>query len=211
VTWGQAIVDSFRQAASAAGGQGIAPSDVFAAGVQLAAKVMPQMSIWSPASSVGLIIAGLVIEICFALIAAAMVLALVESYLIICRRHHSAGLACPDRHVSVADDWPDPRSCAMLRRRGVLLDCRSVGARHPQAGRRPNSLPCSPSWRRLDQCSTGVPSLGLPSDQAVQMLVDRHCQPPHHHLLGPQRKPWLHRRLLPLRPQGRSRWPCGNR
>ena len=33
VTWGQAIVSSFRQAASAAGGGGIAPCDVFAAGV----------------------------------------------------------------------------------------------------------------------------------------------------------------------------------
>ena len=61
VTWGQAIVNSFRQAASAAGGSGVAPSDVFASGVQLAAKVMAQMSIWSPTASVGLIIAGLVI------------------------------------------------------------------------------------------------------------------------------------------------------
>jgi len=83
VTWGQAIVNSFRQAASAAGGSGVAPSDVFASGVQLAAKVMAQMSIWSPAASVGLIIAGLVIEVCFALIAACMILALVESYLVI--------------------------------------------------------------------------------------------------------------------------------
>jgi type IV secretion system protein TrbL len=83
VTWGQAIVNSFRQAAGAAGGSGVAPSDVFASGVQLAAKVMSQMSIWSPAASVGLIIAGLVIEVCFALIAACMVLALVESYLVI--------------------------------------------------------------------------------------------------------------------------------
>ena len=83
VTWGQAIVNSFRQAASAAGGAGVAPSDVFAAGVQIAAKVMAQMTIWAPAASVGLMIAGLVIEVCFALIAAAMVLALVESYLVI--------------------------------------------------------------------------------------------------------------------------------
>jgi type IV secretion system protein TrbL len=83
VTWGQAIVNSFRQAASTAGGGGLAPSDVFTAGVDLAQKVMSQMSIWSPAASVGLIIAGLVIEVCFALIAACMVLALVESYLVI--------------------------------------------------------------------------------------------------------------------------------
>jgi type IV secretion system protein TrbL len=83
VTWSQAIVNSFRQAASVAGGGGIAPSDVFASGVQIAAKVMAQMSIWSPTASVGLMIAGLVIEVCFALIAAAMVLALVESFLVI--------------------------------------------------------------------------------------------------------------------------------
>jgi type IV secretion system protein TrbL len=56
---------------------------VSASGVQLAAKVMAQMSIWSSAASVGLITAGLVIEVCFALIAACMVLALVESYLVI--------------------------------------------------------------------------------------------------------------------------------
>lgn len=83
VTWGQAIVDSFRQAAGAAGGIGIAPSNVFAAGVSLAGKVMSQMSFWSPGASIALVIAGLVVEVCFALIAAFMVLALVESYLIV--------------------------------------------------------------------------------------------------------------------------------
>ncbi len=51
--------------------------------VWTAQKVMSQMSIWAPAAAVGLIIAGLVIEVCFALIAALMVLALVESYSVI--------------------------------------------------------------------------------------------------------------------------------
>jgi type IV secretion system protein TrbL len=83
VTWGTAIVNGFRQAGSAAGGTGIAPSDVFASGVNLAQKVISQISVWAPTASVGLIIAGLVIEVCFALIAAFMVLALVESYLVI--------------------------------------------------------------------------------------------------------------------------------
>ena len=83
VTWGQAIVNSFRQAASAAGGGGIAPSDVFAAGVKIASVVLSQMSIWHPEASAGLMVAGIVIEICFALMAAFMVLALVESFLII--------------------------------------------------------------------------------------------------------------------------------
>jgi type IV secretion system protein TrbL len=83
VTWGQAIVNSFRQAASAAGGGGIAPSDVFAAGVKIASMVLSQMSIWHPEASAGLMVAGIVIEVCFALMAACMVLALVESFLII--------------------------------------------------------------------------------------------------------------------------------
>jgi type IV secretion system protein TrbL len=83
VTWGQAIVNSFREAASSAGGGGIAPSDVFAAGVKIAATVLNQMSLWHPEASAGLMVAGIVIEACFALIAAFMVLALVESFLII--------------------------------------------------------------------------------------------------------------------------------
>ena len=56
---------------------------MFASGVKLAGLVLNQMTIWHPEASAGLMIAGIVIEICFALMAAAMVLALVESYLII--------------------------------------------------------------------------------------------------------------------------------
>ena len=84
VTWGTAIVSGFRQAASAAGGTGIAPSDVFASGVNTRAKGnLTKCQSGHRTASVGLIIAGVVIEVCFALIAAFMVLALVESYLII--------------------------------------------------------------------------------------------------------------------------------
>lgn len=83
VTWDTMIVNSFRQAASSAGGGGIAPSDVFAAGVKIAATVLNQMTIWHPEASAGLMVAGIVVECCFALMAAFMVLALVESYLVI--------------------------------------------------------------------------------------------------------------------------------
>jgi type IV secretion system protein TrbL len=82
-TWGNAIISSFRQAGQSAGGVGVAPSDVFASGVDLAQKVMAQMSIWAPGASVGLMIAGIVIEICFALMAALMVVTLVQSYIVI--------------------------------------------------------------------------------------------------------------------------------
>jgi type IV secretion system protein TrbL len=86
--WAGAIVHSFRQAAdgasAAAGGTvGISPSNIFDVGVQLSNQVLGQVSAWSPGASVGLVIAALVIIICFALIAAFMVLALVESYVVI--------------------------------------------------------------------------------------------------------------------------------
>ncbi|MBJ7533609.1 P-type conjugative transfer protein TrbL [Rhodomicrobium vannielii ATCC 17100] len=86
--WAAAIVNSFRTAANeavqASGGTSlIAPSDIFAIGLSMANKVLDQSSIWSPGSSVGLIIFALVLLICFALIAAFLVLALVESYVVI--------------------------------------------------------------------------------------------------------------------------------
>ena len=83
VTWSTAIVNSFRQAAGTAGNVGIYPSDVFAAGVKLATTVLAQMSFFDPAASAGFMLAGIVILICFALMAAGMVLALVESYIVI--------------------------------------------------------------------------------------------------------------------------------
>jgi type IV secretion system protein TrbL len=82
-TWGQAIVNSFRQAGLAAGGVGVAPSDVFAAGVLLGQKVLDNMSSWHPAAAAALMLAAIVIEICFALIAAWMVVTLVQSYIVI--------------------------------------------------------------------------------------------------------------------------------
>jgi type IV secretion system protein TrbL len=87
-TWARAIVDSFRQAASAAaqangGAGGIAPSDIFDIGVQLASRFGESASLWSPMASVGLFLAGLVIIICFALIAAFMIMALIEAYVVI--------------------------------------------------------------------------------------------------------------------------------
>jgi len=87
-TWATAIVDSMRQAAnqaSAAGGGSInlSPADVFGIGVNIGQSVMGKISIFTPGASAGLIIAGVVIVCCFAVIAAWMILALVESYIVI--------------------------------------------------------------------------------------------------------------------------------
>ncbi len=86
--WAKAIVDSFRsaanQAAQASGGSAnLAPSDIFAIGLQIANKVGEQTSLFSPGASLGLIVCALVILVCFALIAAFLILALVESYIVI--------------------------------------------------------------------------------------------------------------------------------
>jgi type IV secretion system protein TrbL len=86
--WAKAIVNSFRAAAnqaaiSSGGSSNLAPSDVFDTGLAIASKVADQASLFSPASSVSLILCALVILICFALIAAFLVLALVESYVVI--------------------------------------------------------------------------------------------------------------------------------
>lgn len=83
-TIGPAIINSMRGAAQAASGVAtITPSDIFAAGVNICVMVMNKVSIFSPNTSAGLIIAGLAIEVCYALIVACMILALVEGYFIV--------------------------------------------------------------------------------------------------------------------------------
>jgi type IV secretion system protein TrbL len=86
--WTKAIIDSFRQAANQAvqasgGNAGIAPSDVFDTGLQIAYKLMDQTSWYAAVTSTGLAIASLVVLITFALITAKMVITLVESYIVI--------------------------------------------------------------------------------------------------------------------------------
>lgn len=87
-TWSGAIVNSFRTAAnnaSSAGGgqQGLTPSNIFDVGLQLANKIMDKASFWAPGDSLGLMISALIILVCFALIAAMIIEALVESYFVI--------------------------------------------------------------------------------------------------------------------------------
>ncbi|GEJ56653.1 P-type conjugative transfer protein TrbL [Anaeromyxobacter diazotrophicus] len=85
--WSGAIVESFRTAANgataAAGGTaGVSPSNVFETGVSLAARLMSKASFLHPGDSLGFLISALVVVICFALIAASLVVALVEMYVV---------------------------------------------------------------------------------------------------------------------------------
>lgn len=78
------IINSFKKAgAEAAGVKGIAPTDVFQIGIELVKKLLNAISVWSPADSLGILIASIVIMACFALIAAFSILALVESFIIV--------------------------------------------------------------------------------------------------------------------------------
>jgi type IV secretion system protein TrbL len=86
--WAQAIINSLWQAAesanAAAGGSPtINPSSIFDIGLTLATRITDTVSFFAPAESLGLIFSGLVVMICFALIAAFMLLALVEMYIVI--------------------------------------------------------------------------------------------------------------------------------
>lgn len=84
-TWARAIVDSFRQAGASAGGvaKGIAPSDIFDVGMQVAGTFVSATSLWSPTASIGLFLAAGTVIVCFALITAFVIAALVESYIVI--------------------------------------------------------------------------------------------------------------------------------
>jgi len=86
--WSRFIIDSFRtagarasQATGASGG--ISPSSIFDIGLELGVKITQDISIISPGDAIGLVISGLIVLICFALIAALLLLALVEMYLVL--------------------------------------------------------------------------------------------------------------------------------
>ena len=82
--WARIIVESFQKAAQTAGHTGgIAPSDIFDVGMQVAGKFVEATSMWSPTASLGLLFAALIVIVCFAIITAYLILALVESYVVI--------------------------------------------------------------------------------------------------------------------------------
>ena len=86
--WSTAIVNSFRQAGSAAvasagGTGGIAPSNVMDAGWQILQQVVASMNLWNPGDSLLIGLAAIIILIAFALTTALLIMALVESYFVI--------------------------------------------------------------------------------------------------------------------------------
>ena len=88
IQWALDIVNSMVQAAGqannwAGGTPNVSPSDVFDTGYDLCSQIFNAVSGWSPVASLGLIIGAIVIMICFALVAAMMLLMYVQSYVMI--------------------------------------------------------------------------------------------------------------------------------
>lgn len=78
------IINSFKQAgAEAAGVKGVMPTEIFRIGLNLVTKLLDSLSILKPSDSVAIVLSALVIMVCFGLIAAFSILALVESYVVI--------------------------------------------------------------------------------------------------------------------------------
>lgn len=89
-SWSRAFIQGFLHAgdmaitASAPGNAGaLDPAGVFQNGLVVAGSLFSQMSVWSGADNVALVICALVMLICFAFLAAFMAVVLVESYIII--------------------------------------------------------------------------------------------------------------------------------
>ena len=88
IIWANAIVKSLVQAGgganvSAGGSPNISPAAIFDTGFSLCAQIFNEISVLSPGDSLALVIGGIIIMACFALIAAMMLLIYVQSYILI--------------------------------------------------------------------------------------------------------------------------------
>jgi type IV secretion system protein TrbL len=82
--WASAIISSFQQAANIAGGTNLLrPSDIFDVGIKLATALYDASSNWNIVHNLVLVIAGFFILIAFGLITAYLIVALVESFIVI--------------------------------------------------------------------------------------------------------------------------------
>ncbi|EBZ8211404.1 P-type conjugative transfer protein TrbL [Salmonella enterica subsp. enterica serovar Zanzibar] len=83
--WADKVVDSFRTAGATAAGLGdtqIRPGDIFGTAIELA-NTIGDVETWNPLTATMVALAGLLVLLCFAFIAAFMGLTIIESYVVI--------------------------------------------------------------------------------------------------------------------------------
>lgn len=86
--WSSSTIEFFRNSAdkaniAAGGSQGISPSSIFDIGLFLGNKVANDISIVHPGDSIALVLSSMLIFLCFTLIAALLLEALIEMYIIL--------------------------------------------------------------------------------------------------------------------------------
>ncbi|HFO1150676.1 TPA: P-type conjugative transfer protein TrbL [Pseudomonas aeruginosa] len=92
--WADKVVDSFRTAGASAAGLGtsqIRPGDIFGTSIELA-NTIGDVETWNPLTATMVALAGLLVLLCFAFIAAFMGLTIIESYVVI-----NASVDCQSR------------------------------------------------------------------------------------------------------------------
>lgn len=83
-TWMLLIIDSVREiGADASGISGLSPSKIFELGIELASKIMAEASVINIADTLVMFLSAIIVLICFMLIAAIMLLAIVEAYFVL--------------------------------------------------------------------------------------------------------------------------------
>ena len=87
-TWAAAILDSLIIAAGTAnthagGATSISPSNILDTGFMVCSMIASRMSVFNPSEALSFVIAGFIIMICYALIAAQMLLIYVQSYVVL--------------------------------------------------------------------------------------------------------------------------------
>lgn len=83
--WAEKVVNSFRQAGAVAAGLGqtaIRPGDIFGTAIELA-NTIGDVETWNPLTAFMVALAGVLVLLCFAFIAAFMGLTIIESYVVI--------------------------------------------------------------------------------------------------------------------------------
>lgn len=109
VDWAQAVVDSFRQAGSAAADMSgsLRPGDVFQKAVEFSEMMRDSMSWTNPGASFVIGLSSTIVLLCFAFIAAFMFVTLVEAYIVINASVLFMGFG--------ASQWTREYAIAMLR------------------------------------------------------------------------------------------------
>lgn len=84
VDWAEAVINSFRQAGGEASGLGssIYPGDMLGFAIEMGSKIM-SFETWNPFTALTVALAGAIVVLCFAFIAAFMGVTIIESYIVI--------------------------------------------------------------------------------------------------------------------------------